>query len=84
MLISDVNPSDGERVASSAPDAISFLKADVTSASDWDALFDAAKSRYGRIDILINNAGTTYKNKVHYPRNSPFLCLSKDWMLTDV
>ncbi|KAF6824313.1 short-chain dehydrogenase reductase family [Colletotrichum plurivorum] len=63
VLISDVSQPDGERVASSAPDAISFLKADVTSAADWDALFDAAASRYGRIDVLVNNAGTTYKNK---------------------
>ncbi|KAF6792330.1 short-chain dehydrogenase reductase family [Colletotrichum sojae] len=63
VLISDVSKPDGERVASSAPDAISFLKADVTSAADWDALFDAAASRYGRVDVLVNNAGTTYKNK---------------------
>ncbi|KAF6832981.1 short-chain dehydrogenase reductase family [Colletotrichum musicola] len=63
VLISDVSQPDGERVASSAPDAISFLKADATSAADWDALFDAARERYGRIDVLVNNAGTTYKNK---------------------
>jgi len=30
---------------------------DVTSPADWDSLLSAVEERYGRIDILINNAG---------------------------
>ncbi|KAI8225057.1 4-formylbenzenesulfonate dehydrogenase TsaC1/TsaC2 [Colletotrichum sp. SAR 10_99] len=63
VLISDINEADGQRVASDAPDAISFCKANVTDAGEWEKLLDTAQERYGRIDILINNAGTTYKNK---------------------
>ncbi|KAJ0303273.1 hypothetical protein COL516b_006792 [Colletotrichum fioriniae] len=63
VLITDINESDGQRVAQSAPGSISFFKADVTSAEDWEKLMDAAQSRYGRIDCLVNNAGTTYRNK---------------------
>jgi len=37
-------------------DAIA-LKADVSKAADVTALFDAAIAHYGRIDVLINNAG---------------------------
>lgn len=37
-------------------DAIA-LKADVSKASEVTALFDAAISHYGKIDVLINNAG---------------------------
>jgi 3-oxoacyl-[acyl-carrier protein] reductase len=37
-------------------DAIA-LKADVSKATDVTALFDAAIAHYGRIDVLINNAG---------------------------
>jgi 3-oxoacyl-[acyl-carrier protein] reductase len=37
-------------------DAI-VLKADVSKASDVTALFDAAITHYGKIDVLINNAG---------------------------
>jgi 3-oxoacyl-[acyl-carrier protein] reductase len=37
-------------------DAIA-LKADVSKSSDVSALFDAAIAHYGRIDVLINNAG---------------------------
>ncbi|OBR07240.1 short-chain dehydrogenase/reductase family Oxidoreductase [Colletotrichum higginsianum IMI 349063] len=64
VLITDINEDDGQRVARDVPDSISFFKADVTSAEDWEELMDAAQSRYGRIDCLINNAGTTYRNKV--------------------
>ncbi|EQB51589.1 hypothetical protein CGLO_08863 [Colletotrichum gloeosporioides Cg-14] len=64
VLISDINEADGQRVASDAPDAISFCKANVTDAGEWEKLLDTAQERYGRIDILVNNAGTTYKNKV--------------------
>ncbi|KAJ0283661.1 hypothetical protein CBS470a_007201 [Colletotrichum nupharicola] len=63
VLISDINEADGQRVASDAPDAISFCKANVTDAGEWEKLLDTAQERYGRIDILVNNAGTTYKNK---------------------
>ena len=35
-----------------------FQKTDVTSGADLDALVSAALDQYGKIDILINNAGT--------------------------
>ncbi|WDK19988.1 short-chain dehydrogenase/reductase [Colletotrichum graminicola] len=63
VLITDINETDGQRVAQEVPESISFFKADATSAEDWDKLMDAAQARYGRIDCLINNAGTTYRNK---------------------
>lgn len=43
---------------------MSFFKADVAKQEDWRKLMDTAESRYGKIDCLVNNAGTTYKNKV--------------------
>lgn len=33
------------------------LKADVSKANEVEALFDAAIARFGRIDVLVNNAG---------------------------
>ena len=33
------------------------FRADVTSAEDWQALYSYIKDSYGRIDLLINNAG---------------------------
>jgi NAD(P)-dependent dehydrogenase (short-subunit alcohol dehydrogenase family) len=34
-----------------------FVRADVTSESDVVTLLDAARSRFGRVDVLFNNAG---------------------------
>lgn len=63
MVISDINSKGGERVAATNSSYISFVQADVTSASDWENLVSGTISKYGRIDILVNNAGTSYKNK---------------------
>ena len=38
----------------------SVFQADVTSASDCEAMVDAAMSRYGRLDILDNNVDFEY------------------------
>lgn len=64
MLITDINEQGGKDVAKEQSDAMSFFKADVAKQEDWRKLMDTAESRYGRIDCLVNNAGTTYKNKV--------------------
>lgn len=63
VVISDINSKGGERVAATDPSYISFVQADVTSASDWEMLVSGTISKYGRLDILVNNAGTSYKNK---------------------
>ena len=40
------------------PDAMAY-KADVSNEKEVTAMIEAVKDRYGRIDVLINNAGTT-------------------------
>jgi len=39
------------------------LQADVTSEADWERVAAAARHRYGRVDVLFNNAGITVPNK---------------------
>ncbi|KAJ9143299.1 Short-chain dehydrogenase/reductase [Pleurostoma richardsiae] len=63
VLIADINEQGGKSVAHQLPESISFLRANVALEEDWHKLMDTAQSRYGRIDCLVNNAGTTYKNK---------------------
>ena len=41
------------------PDRTLGVACDVTDAADVQALWDAAAARFGRVDIWINNAGTT-------------------------
>ena len=43
----------------------SAFTADVTSEEDCAAAMAAAKDRFGRLDILINNAGTNIRNVPH-------------------
>ena len=40
-----------------------FVKCNVTSRQDWENIVKFADEKFGRIDSVINNAGTTYRNK---------------------
>ena len=61
LVLGDVNEAKGERTASllrgEGFDAI-FVRLDVTSEPDWARAVEAAVSRFGRLDILVNCAGT--------------------------
>lgn len=48
----------GEAVAASLPDAV-YVRGDITDPEATTKLVDAALSRWGRVDTLVNNAGTT-------------------------
>src|SRR3954465_789984 len=48
----------GERLAAELPDAI-YVQGDISREADCDALVAAAMERWGRLDVLVNNAGTT-------------------------
>ncbi|CEJ92674.1 Putative Oxidoreductase, short-chain dehydrogenase/reductase [[Torrubiella] hemipterigena] len=39
------------------------LKADVTKREDWERILAETLKHYGQLDIVVNNAGTTYSNK---------------------
>lgn len=41
-----------------------FIKADVTQEADWIAAMDETERRYGRIDVLFNNAGSNLSKPV--------------------
>jgi 3-oxoacyl-[acyl-carrier protein] reductase len=59
LAICDVNPETGEAAAASLGAEASFEKVDVadeTAVSEWT---DRVAKRYGRIDVLVNNAGIT-------------------------
>ncbi|BAL87397.1 putative short-chain dehydrogenase [Actinoplanes missouriensis 431] len=55
VVIGDVLEEKGQRVAAEIGGV--FVRHDVTSADDWAAAVAAATSAYGRIDVLVNNAG---------------------------
>jgi NAD(P)-dependent dehydrogenase (short-subunit alcohol dehydrogenase family) len=50
-------PSTLEEIAAQAPERVLSCALDVTRPGDAQAAIDAAVARFGRIDVLINNAG---------------------------
>lgn len=50
----------GERVAAELPEAI-YVRADVSQPAEARALVDATLAKWGRLDVLVNNAGTTVR-----------------------
>jgi ketoreductase RED2 len=48
----------GEHLTDVTPNSL-YVRADVAKAGDCDRLVAAVNERYGRLDVLINNAGTT-------------------------
>ncbi len=50
--------AEGESVAASLPDAI-YVQGDIADPQAAQTLVDAALERWGRLDTLVNNAGTT-------------------------
>ena len=51
-------------MASGAPDRVLALSLDITNPADIDAAVAAARATFGRIDVLVNNAGYGYQSTV--------------------
>ncbi|MGD2141450.1 MAG: glucose 1-dehydrogenase [Burkholderiales bacterium] len=60
VVVADILEDEGNKVVSgivqSGGEAF-FIKLDVTSEEQWQSAVDATLSRFGKLDILINNAG---------------------------
>ena len=66
VIVNDINAAAGEKVVAeivAAGAKASFFAADVTKSDDVKALVQAAVQRYGRLDVMVNNAGWTHRNR---------------------
>ena len=66
VIVADINADGGNRVVGEIKAAggdAAFTSANVAKESDWTALLNFTTDTYGKLDIVINNAGTTHRNK---------------------
>jgi NAD(P)-dependent dehydrogenase (short-subunit alcohol dehydrogenase family) len=64
---SDTQPSTVDAATQLGATAV-FIKCDTSSSSDVQALISTAVQQYGRIDIMVNNAGITVEGGAHGSR----------------
>ena len=60
VALGDILEEDGQRVADSINDTggqAIFQRLDVTEVSSWQSMVDETLAQFGRLDIVINNAG---------------------------
>lgn len=57
VVLTDLLAEEGEAVAASIGEAAVFVRHDVTSADGWAEVAERAREAFGRIDVLVNNAG---------------------------
>lgn len=60
LLLTDIAEENGQQLAqflSSQGTPAVFAKQDVTQEEDWQRVFDLLQTTYGRLDVLVNNAG---------------------------
>lgn len=66
VVVNDINLDGGKRVVEAIRKAggkAVFHKADVTRDAQVKAMVAAALKRFGRLDIMVNNAGFTHRNQ---------------------
>ncbi|MCP3856755.1 MAG: glucose 1-dehydrogenase [Actinomycetia bacterium] len=57
LMITDVLDGEGQALAAELGEAVVYRHQDVTDEAGWAATVGAAVERWGRLDVLVNNAG---------------------------
>jgi 3(or 17)beta-hydroxysteroid dehydrogenase len=74
VIITDLQDEAGEALATAinaGGGTALFIRHDVTSEAEWMAVCDQVMSRFGRLDILVNCAGTTVR-RPSFPTEATF------------
>ena len=57
VVLGDLRDAEGEALAAELGDAAAYVHLDVTNRQDWAAAVAATVDRYGKLNVLVNNAG---------------------------
>ena len=63
VAVADINEDGARAVASGLGDNAIAVRCDVTQRADVQRLVDTTVQRFGTLDIVVNNAGTTHRNQ---------------------
>ncbi len=61
VVIGDVLADEAEKLAMELEGFAIHVPLDVTSASQWQSAVNAAEQKFGRLDVLVNNAGIAHR-----------------------
>lgn len=82
LVLADI---DGQALTARAaelatPKRVLAVTADITRAEDISRLIEATESRFGRLDLLVNNAGITHRSPAHQTDPAVFRkVMAVDW-----
>jgi len=69
VLLFEINPQNGQKVADSfSKDQAKLFVGDVTNVQHWEGALDACTKQFGRLDIVVNNAGVVHTSAVSRSR----------------
>ena len=57
VVLADVLDDEGRKTAEALGEAAFYVHLDVSCEADWLAAIEAAETRFGKLDVLVNNAG---------------------------
>jgi hypothetical protein len=77
VAVTDIEDDAGRAVAAAIGGA-AYLRLDVREVDDWRAAMDAVLARFGRLDVLVNNAGITGFEAGYAPHDPEHASLD-DW-----
>jgi 3alpha(or 20beta)-hydroxysteroid dehydrogenase len=62
VMLCDVLDADGEQTAADIGDSAAYLHLDVTDENAWQAAVGATVAKFGKLNVLVNNAGIADMN----------------------